>query len=69
MTVDDLDMQIKIAIVDDDEGIRTGLAALIRRSPNFKLFVGDYANAETALRENPTPASRMSCSWTSICPA
>jgi DNA-binding NarL/FixJ family response regulator len=52
MTADDLDMQIKIAIVDDDEGIRTGLAALIRRSPNFKL-VGDYANAEAALREIP----------------
>jgi DNA-binding NarL/FixJ family response regulator len=46
------DMQIKVAIVDDDEGIRTGLAALIRRAPNFKL-AGDYANAETALKEIP----------------
>jgi len=44
------DMQIKVAIVDDDEGIRAGLAALIRRAPNFKL-AGDYANAETALKE------------------
>jgi FixJ family two-component response regulator len=26
-------MQIKVAIVDDDEGIRTSLAALIRRAP------------------------------------
>jgi DNA-binding NarL/FixJ family response regulator len=46
------DMQIKVAIVDDDEGIRAGLAALIRRAPNFKL-AGDYANAETALTEIP----------------
>ena len=46
------DMQIKVAIVDDDEGIRGGLAALIRRAPNFKL-AGDYANAETALTEIP----------------
>jgi DNA-binding NarL/FixJ family response regulator len=46
------DMQIKVAIVDDDEGIRTSLATLIRRSPNVKL-AGDYANAETALKEIP----------------
>ena len=45
-------MQIKVAIVDDDEGIRTGLAALIRRSPSFKL-AGDYSNAEIALKEIP----------------
>jgi len=45
-------MQIKVAIVDDDEGIRTSLASLIRRAPNFKL-AGDYANAETALKEVP----------------
>ncbi len=45
-------MQIKVAIVDDDEGIRTTLAALIRRAPNLKL-AGDYANAETALKEIP----------------
>lgn len=45
-------MQIKISIVDDDEGIRTGLAALIRRAPDLKL-IGDYADAETALHEIP----------------
>jgi DNA-binding NarL/FixJ family response regulator len=45
-------MQIKVAIVDDDEGIRTSLAALIRRASNLKL-AGDYANAETALKEIP----------------
>ncbi|HTV62443.1 MAG TPA: response regulator transcription factor [Verrucomicrobiae bacterium] len=46
------DMQIKVAIVDDDEDIRASLAALIRRAPNFKL-TGDYANAETAVKEIP----------------
>ena len=45
-------MLIKVAIVDDDEGIRTSLAALIRRAPNFKL-TGDYPDAETALKEIP----------------
>jgi|SRR5579884_600473 len=46
------DMQIKVSIVDDDEGIRTGLAALIRRASNLRL-VGDYEDAETALQEIP----------------
>ena len=45
-------MQIKVAIVDDDEGIRTSLAALIRRAPALRLS-GDYADAEAALREIP----------------
>jgi len=45
-------MQIKVAIVDDDEGIRSSLAALIRRAPDFKL-TGEYPNAETALKEIP----------------
>jgi len=45
-------MQIKVAIVDDDEGIRTSLAALIRRAPSLRL-AGDYADAETALKEIP----------------
>jgi len=45
-------MQIKVAIVDDDEGIRTSLAALIRRASSFRL-TGDYPDAETALREIP----------------
>jgi DNA-binding NarL/FixJ family response regulator len=43
-------MQIKVAIVDDDEGIRSSLSALIKRAPGFKL-VGEYANGETALKE------------------
>ena len=46
------DMQIKVAIVDDDEGIRTSLAALIRRAPTLRLS-GDYGNAESALEEIP----------------
>ncbi|MSU58557.1 MAG: response regulator transcription factor [Pedosphaera sp.] len=43
---------IKVAIVDDDEGIRASLGALIRRAPAFRL-AGEYADAETALKEIP----------------
>jgi DNA-binding NarL/FixJ family response regulator len=46
------DMQIKVVIVDDDEEIRATLGALIRRASNMKL-IGDYANAEIALKEIP----------------
>ncbi|MEI6780114.1 MAG: response regulator transcription factor [Verrucomicrobiota bacterium] len=45
-------MPIKVAIVDDDDGIRTSLAALIRRAPSLRLL-GDYPDAETALKEIP----------------
>jgi len=45
-------MQIKVSIVDDDDGIRSSLASLIRRAPALKLM-GDYADAETALKELP----------------
>jgi DNA-binding NarL/FixJ family response regulator len=45
-------MPIKVAIVDDDEGIRASLATLIRRAPALRL-VGDYADAEAALKEIP----------------
>jgi len=45
-------MLIKVAIVDDDEGIRTSLVTLIRRAAALKL-TGDYADAEIALREIP----------------
>jgi DNA-binding NarL/FixJ family response regulator len=44
---------IKVSIVDDDEGIRSSLAALIRREPAMRLL-GDYANAEIALKEIPS---------------
>src|SRR5437899_10653759 len=43
---------IKVSIVDDDEGIRSSLASLIRRAPALKL-AGDYPDAETALQEIP----------------
>jgi DNA-binding NarL/FixJ family response regulator len=45
-------MPIKVAIVDDDEGIRASLAALIRRASAFRL-TGDYPDAETALTAIP----------------
>jgi DNA-binding NarL/FixJ family response regulator len=45
-------MRIKVAIVDDDEGIRASLASLIRRAPALQLM-GDYADAEAALKEIP----------------
>jgi DNA-binding NarL/FixJ family response regulator len=45
-------MQIKVAIVDDDERIRGSLSALIKRAPGIKL-VGEFASGETALKEIP----------------
>ena len=45
-------MQIKVAIVEDDAGIRDSLSALIKRVPDFKL-VGDFADGEKALKEIP----------------
>jgi DNA-binding NarL/FixJ family response regulator len=45
-------MPIKVAIVEDDEGIRSGIGALIRRSSACRL-AGDYPDAETALKELP----------------
>lgn len=45
-------MPIKVALVEDDEGIRASLAALIRRASNLRL-AGDYPDAETALKEIP----------------
>src|SRR5260221_13525688 len=48
----DQDMPIKVAIVEDDEGIRSSLGALIRRAPALRL-AGDYPDAESAIREIP----------------
>ena len=45
-------MPIKVALVEDDEGIRSSLASLIRRAPTLRL-AGDFADAETALKEIP----------------
>ncbi|HWX20375.1 MAG TPA: response regulator transcription factor [Candidatus Binatia bacterium] len=47
------DLPIKVALVEDDEGIRAGLAALIHRTTALRL-AGDYPDAETALREIPS---------------
>jgi DNA-binding NarL/FixJ family response regulator len=46
------DMPIKVAIVEDDEGIRTSLATMVRRAPALR-WAGDYADAEVALKEIP----------------
>jgi DNA-binding NarL/FixJ family response regulator len=45
-------MPVKVAIVDDDEGIRSSLAALIRKAAALDL-AGDYPDAETAIKEIP----------------
>ena len=45
-------MPIKVAIVEDDEGIRASLATLIRRDHSMQL-TGDYPDGETALKEIP----------------
>jgi len=45
-------MQIKVAIVDDDAGIRNTLSVLIKRAAGLKL-VGEFGNAEMALKELP----------------
>jgi DNA-binding NarL/FixJ family response regulator len=41
-------MPIQVAIVEDDEGIRAGLANMIERSSGFG-FIGSYPDAESAL--------------------
>ena len=46
------DMPIKVAIVEDDEGIRSSLATLVRRAPALR-WAGDYADAESALKDIP----------------
>ena len=45
-------MQIKVAVVDDDEGICNSLSDLIERAPGLRL-TAKFANGETALREIP----------------
>ncbi len=45
-------MQIKVAIVDDDEGIRSAISALVRRASGLKL-TGEFSDAESALKELP----------------
>lgn len=45
-------MAIKVAIVDDDEGIRASIIELIRKASALKL-AGEYPDAESALKEIP----------------
>ena len=45
-------MRIKVAIVEDDEGTRASLVALLRRNSTLRL-AGNYANAKTALKKTP----------------
>ncbi|MCU0789363.1 MAG: response regulator transcription factor [Verrucomicrobia bacterium] len=45
-------MTIRVSIVEDDEGIRSSLAAMIRREGRLKLL-GEYPDAETALKAIP----------------
>lgn len=51
-------MPINVAIVDDDEGIRSSLATLIRRASALRL-VGDYGDAESALKDLPQRAPNV----------
>jgi DNA-binding NarL/FixJ family response regulator len=44
---------VHVALVEDDPGIRASLVSLIRRAPSLRL-VGEYPDAETALKEIPT---------------
>jgi len=45
-------MPIRIAIVDDDEGIRAGLKSIIQRASGLA-FLAEYPDAESALRGIP----------------
>lgn len=45
-------MPIRVAIVDDDEGIRAGLKSIIQRASGLA-FLSDYPDAESALRGIP----------------
>ncbi|HTL72326.1 MAG TPA: response regulator transcription factor [bacterium] len=49
-------MPIQIAIVEDDQGLRESLTALIRREPRLRC-VGEYATAEAALAAIPVKGS------------
>ena len=46
------DMPIKVAIVEDDEGIRTSLVTMVRRASALRC-AGDYADGEAALKDIP----------------
>ena len=43
-------MPIKVAIVEDDAGVREGLKRILSRAPDFE-FLASYISAEVALKE------------------
>lgn len=43
---------VKVSVVEDDPGIRTGLTRLLARTPGYKCL-GSYSSAEIALEEIP----------------
>ena len=45
-------MIVKVSIVDDDDGIRSSVAGLIRRAAALELL-GEYSSAEAALKDVP----------------
>jgi DNA-binding NarL/FixJ family response regulator len=45
-------MPIKVAIVEDDNGLRESLIALVKTNPDFR-FTGAFVNAESALKQIP----------------
>lgn len=51
-------MPITVAIVEDDAGLRSSLAAILQRAPECRC-VGTYRQAEEALREIPALAPRV----------
>ena len=53
-------MPIKVAIVEDDEGIRTSLTMLVRRAPALRL-TGDYPDAEAAEKPQPQAQPAKAC--------
>lgn len=51
-------LMAKVAVVEDDTGVRESLAVLINGAPGFRC-IGTYANAEAALKHLP-------CNWPDI---
>ena len=45
-------MPIVVSIVEDDDGVRAGLARLLEKSQDIR-FLASYPDAETALQEIP----------------
>lgn len=52
------DVNITVAVVDDEPVIRMGLESLLKRSPGFS-SLGAYADAESAMKELPHKAPNV----------